>query len=121
MQSIEESVYIKRLAVVLAHLASLRGSVPGSVSASLCRSLLFPDAECLIFGQVQAMERWFRSPLITLTSPLTDPSEATTQDPCAHCREADTDEIYILVPPMLLFPQEWPELFQREQGTCLEV
>jgi serine/threonine protein kinase len=63
-QPLEEPFYIKRVANVLAHLASLHGNVPGCLSGGPCQGLLFPDAERLVFGSVQEMERWFNSRLL---------------------------------------------------------
>lgn len=69
-QPLKELTCVERLADVLAHLASLRGNVPGCLRGGPCRGLLFPDTECLVSGNAQAIGRWFSSGLLPHQSKL---------------------------------------------------
>ncbi|KAJ5575970.1 kinase-like protein [Penicillium sp. DV-2018c] len=53
----------KKVASVLDYFATLRHDIPGPLSGGICRGLLFPETEDLVFDSLDEMEKWFNSRL----------------------------------------------------------
>ncbi|KAK2768420.1 hypothetical protein FQN54_000275 [Arachnomyces sp. PD_36] len=55
---IEDPKLVRKVADIVAHFASIKGDVPGTLSRGPCGSILFPDNDEFTFETVQAMEVW---------------------------------------------------------------
>lgn len=56
---LEDESADQKVSGVLNHFATLRHSIPGSLSGGFCRGLLFPEAEDLAFDSLDGIEKWF--------------------------------------------------------------
>jgi serine/threonine protein kinase len=56
---IETPDLVQRIALIVAHFASIRGDIPGTLSRGPCNGILFPDCDEFTFDTVQAMEDFF--------------------------------------------------------------
>lgn len=68
---LEDISAIEKIAGVLDYFATLRHSIPGSLSGGFCRGLLFPETEDLVFDSLDGMEKWFNSRLFAHNLKLT--------------------------------------------------
>ena len=66
---IEDPKLVQRIAGIVAHFASIRGEVPGTLSRGPCAGILFPDCDEFTFDTVQAMEDFFNRRLFPHNPP----------------------------------------------------
>lgn len=62
IEPLEDSTRIEKIARVLAHFATLRGNIPGTLSGGSPCGLLFSETE-ITFSSIEVMEEWFNSRL----------------------------------------------------------
>ncbi|KAJ5882714.1 kinase-like protein [Penicillium subrubescens] len=68
---LEDINAIEKVAGVLDYFATLRHDIPGPLSGGICRGLLFPETEDLVFDSINEMEKWFNSRLFAHNPKLT--------------------------------------------------
>ena len=66
---LEDPEKVQKIAGIVAHFASIRGDIPGTLSRGPCGSILFPDCDEFTFDTVQAMEDFFNGRLFPHNPP----------------------------------------------------
>ena len=66
---IEDPELVQRIADIVAHFASIRGEIPGTLSRGPCSGILFPDCDEFTFTTTQAMEDFFNRRLFPHNPP----------------------------------------------------